>query len=48
MKICMENTCLYSCVYSANINRLIGLLGRVFTNDLGGLGSILGRFVPKT
>ena len=29
-------------------NRLIGLVGRGFANDLGGLGSIPGRVIPKT
>ena len=28
--------------------RLIGLLGRVFANDLGDVGSIPGRVIPKT
>ena len=27
---------------------LISLVGKVFTNGLGDLGSILGRVVPKT
>ena len=30
------------------LNRLIGLVGRVFANGLGDLGSILGRVIPKT
>ena len=29
-------------------NRLIGLVGRVFTNDPGDLGSIPGCVIPKT
>ena len=29
-------------------NRLIGLVGRVFANDPGNLGSIPGRVIPKT
>ena len=29
-------------------NRLIGLLGRVFTNNPGDLGSIPGHIIPKT
>ena len=29
-------------------NRLIGLVGRVFANDPGDLGSIPGRVIPKT
>ena len=29
-------------------NRLIGLIGRVFGNDPGDLGSIPGRVIPKT
>ena len=28
--------------------RLIGLVGRVFANDLGDLGSIPGQVIPKT
>ena len=30
------------------MNQLIGLVGRVFTNGLGDLGSILGCVIPKT
>ena len=30
------------------VNRLIGLVGRVFSKGPGGLGSILGRNIPKT
>ena len=30
------------------MNQLIGLLGRVFTNAPGDLGSISGRVIPKT
>ena len=30
------------------ISRLIGLLGRVFTNGPGDLGSIPGRVIPET
>ena len=29
-------------------NRLIGLMGRVFANGPGNLGSIPGRVIPKT
>ena len=29
-------------------NRLIGLVGRVFANDPGDVGSIPGRVIPKT
>ena len=29
-------------------NRIIGLLGRVFTNSPGDRGSIPGRVIPKT
>ena len=29
-------------------NRLIGLVGRVFSNSPGDLGSIPGRVIPKT
>ena len=31
-----------------NFYRLIGLVGRVFTNGPGDLGSISGRIIPKT
>ena len=31
-----------------NVNRLIGLVGRVFANGSGDLGSIPGRIIPKT
>ena len=31
-----------------NPNRLIGLVGRVFANGPGDLGSIPGRVIPKT
>ena len=30
------------------VNRLIGLVGRVFANGPGDLGSIPGRVIPKT
>ena len=30
------------------LNRLIGLVGRVFANGSGNLGSILGRVISKT
>ena len=30
------------------INRLIGLVGRVFANSQGDLGSIPGHVIPKT
>ena len=30
------------------MNRLIGLVGRVFANGSGDRGSILGRVIPKT
>ena len=29
-------------------NRLIGLVGKLFANGLGDLGSIPGRVIPKT
>ena len=35
-------------VFSNIMRRLIGLVGRVFANDPGDLGSIPGRFTPKT
>ena len=31
-----------------NFNQLIGLVGRVFANGLGDLGSILSHVIPKT
>ena len=47
------NMCVYIYVYIyiyiyIYINRLIGLVGRVFANDSGDLGSIPGRVIPKT
>ena len=33
------------CLY---LYQLIGMLGRVFVNDPGDLGSIQGRVIPKT
>ena len=33
---------------STYVYRLIGLVGRVFTNGPGDLGTILGRVLPKT
>ena len=35
---------IYECIY----NRLIGLVGSVFSNCPGDRGSILGRIIPKT
>ena len=36
-------------IYSINYkNQLIGLVGRVFTNVPGDLGSVLGRVIPKS
>ena len=35
-------------LYVYYINRLIGLVGRVFINDSGDLGSIPGQVIPKT
>ena len=32
----------------SDVNRLIGLVGRVFANGPGDLGSIPGRVIPKT
>ena len=32
----------------SNIDRLIGLVGRLFANSPGDLGSIPGRVIPKT
>ena len=31
-----------------NINRLIGLVGKVFANGPGDLSSVSGRVIPKT
>ena len=45
---------IYIYIYNYNIyiniisNRLIGLVGRVFTNGPGDWGSIPGRVIPKT
>ena len=38
--------CVYVCMYVKK--QLIGLVGRVFANGLGDLGSIPGRVIPKT
>ena len=35
-------------IFLHQCNRLIGLVGRVFVNGLEDLGSIPGRFIPKT
>ena len=37
-----------SCIIIIIINRLIGLVGRVFANGPVDLGSIPGRVIPKT
>ena len=37
-----------NCVYIYICDRLIGLVGRVFTNGLGDWSSIPGRVIPKT
>ena len=36
------------CTSHWSLNRLIGLVNRVFANSLGGLCSIPGRVIPKT
>ena len=38
----------YKSICSIYFNRLIGLVGRVFVNGPGDLGSIPGRAIPKT
>ena len=40
--------CIYIYIYYCKWNRLIDLVGRVFTNGPGDLGSIPGRGIPKT
>ena len=42
--------CLYSTTTTTTTttDRIIGLVGRVFANGLGDLGSIPGRIIPKT
>ena len=35
-------------MYIYIFDRLIGLMGRVFSNDPGDLSSIPGRLIPKT
>ena len=35
-------------IYNRYILQLIGLVGRVFANGLGNLGSIPGHVIPKT
>ena len=39
---------IYFYVLHPSIKRLIGLIGRVFANGPGDLGSIPGRVIPKT
>ena len=34
--------------YTSNLNRPIGLVGRVFANDPGDLALIPGQVIPKT
>ena len=43
----IDNTSRRSGCYS-RVNRFIGLVGRVFANGPGGIGSIPGRVIPKT
>ena len=45
-KICANSLLVYS--YYTQSSRLIGLVGRVFVNGPGDLGSIPGRVIPKT
>ena len=40
--------CRYFMLLTLKIHRFIGLVGRVFANGLGHLGSIPGRVTPKT
>ena len=40
--------CVYICIYMYYINRLIGLVGRVFANGPGDWSSISGRIIPNT
>ena len=47
MCVCVS-ACVYMCIYIYIYNRLIGLVGRVFTNGLGDLDSITGHVIPKT
>ena len=46
----MIHTYLLSFIYSRQLYRyqFTGLVGRVFTNGPGNLGSIPGRVIPKT
>ena len=42
------NVYIYIYIYIYIFNRLISLVGRVFANCSGDLGSMLGRVIPKT
>ena len=39
---------IYACVYMCVVDRLFGLVGIVFANGPGDMGSISGRVIPKT
>ena len=39
---------LFKEIHSEGLNWLIGLVGRVFANVMGNLGSVPGRIIPKT
>ena len=43
-----KRTYTYTCIYIYIYIYIFGLVGRVFANDLGDLGSIPGRVIPKT
>ena len=45
---CVAIILLYKTELTLVINQLIGLVGRVFVNGPGDLGSIPGRVIPKT
>ena len=44
--VCVESTCFK--LFSLDLYRLIGLVGRVFANGPGDLASIPGQVIPKT
>ena len=48
MCVCVSDCYSFSIYIYIYTDRLIGLVGRVFANGPGDLGSIPGRVIPKT